>query len=62
MFRSYDHLQVQIYLLGLLTDNGSFVFNIIVIGLIVGCFVDVVAVVGAILGDVFILVYNFRCR
>jgi hypothetical protein len=40
-----------------------------VIGLIVGCFVDVVAVVyqlgvvgGAILGDVFILVYNFGCR
>jgi hypothetical protein len=31
-----------------------------VIGLTVGCLFDVVAVVGAILGDVFILVYNFR--
>jgi hypothetical protein len=33
-----------------------------VIGLIVGCLVDVVDVVGAILADVFILVYNLRCR
>jgi hypothetical protein len=33
-----------------------------VIGVIVGCLVAVVAVVGATLGDVFILVYNFRCR
>jgi hypothetical protein len=40
-----------------------------VIGLLVGCFVDVVAVVyylgvvvDIIWGDVFILVYNFRCR
>jgi hypothetical protein len=29
-----------------------------VISLIVGCLVDVVAVVGVIFGDVFILVYN----
>jgi hypothetical protein len=35
--------------------------NIIVIGLIFGCLVDVVAVVGAMLGDVFVLVYNFMC-
>jgi hypothetical protein len=41
----------------------------IAIGLIVGCVVDVVAVVyelgvfvDAISGDVFILVYNFGCR
>jgi hypothetical protein len=38
------------------------VVNIIVIGLVVGCLVDVVAVVGAMLSDVFILVYNFICR
>jgi hypothetical protein len=37
------------------------IVNIIVIGLVVGCLVDVVAVVGAILGDVFILVHNFIC-
>jgi hypothetical protein len=37
-------------------------YNIIVIGLQVGCLLDVVAVVGAMLGDVFILVYNLMCR
>jgi hypothetical protein len=31
-----------------------------VICLIAGCLVDLVAVVGAILGDVFILMYNFH--
>jgi hypothetical protein len=53
MFRLYDHLEAEIYLLRIYsTDNGSVVFRIyltlwitIVIGLIVGCFVDVVAVV-----------------
>jgi hypothetical protein len=33
-----------------------------VTALVVGCLLDVVAVVGAILDDVLILVYNFRCR
>jgi hypothetical protein len=33
-----------------------------VIGLIVGCLVDAVAVVGAVLEDVFILVCKLRCR
>jgi hypothetical protein len=34
------------------------IVNIIVIGLIVGCLADVVPI----MGDVFILVYNFMCR
>jgi hypothetical protein len=38
------------------------VVNIIVISLVVGCLVDMVAVVGAMLGDVLILVYYFMCR
>jgi hypothetical protein len=66
MFRSYDHLQAEIYALGftrLTTDPFSFnMLNTIVIGLIVGRFVDVAAVVDAILRNVFILVYNFGCR
>jgi hypothetical protein len=33
-----------------------------VIGFIVGCLLEVVAFVGGILGDVFILMYNFMCR
>jgi hypothetical protein len=61
MFRSYDHLQVEnILLAGItqLTTDPLFynIVNIIVLGLITSCLVDVVAV----LGDVFCLVYNFH--
>jgi hypothetical protein len=63
MFRSYDQLQAENILLARITQltmDPLFwnIFNIIVIGLITGCLVDVVAV----MGDVFLFVYNFHVQ
>jgi hypothetical protein len=47
MFRSYDHLQAEIYLIGFtrLTTDQLFLECSDHYGSLVGCFVDVVAVV-----------------